>query len=120
VPVLAVKRINDPVLAEKILADGQADMIAMGRALIADPELVNKAREGRLEDIRQCTGVNQDCIGRITRGGIVRCIQNPAAGEEKTLGWGRFSRQHAKRKSWWSAAVRADSRFAEIASTARA
>lgn len=86
VPVLAIKRINDPVLAEKILAEGQADMIAMARALIADPELVKKAREGRLDDIRQCTGVNQDCIGRITHGGIVRCIQNPAAGEEKTLG----------------------------------
>lgn len=98
VPVLAVKRINDPVLAEKILADGQADMIAMGRALIADPELVNKAREGRLEDIRQCTGVNQDCIGRITRGGIVRCIQNPAAGEEKTLGAGTLQQAARKKK----------------------
>lgn len=86
IPVLAVKRINDPILAEKILADGQADMIAMARALIADPELPKKAREGRLEDIRQCTGVNQDCVGRVLRHGMVRCIQNPAAGEERTLG----------------------------------
>lgn len=86
IPVLAIKRINDPILAEKILADGQADMIAMARALIADPELPKKAREGRLEDIRQCTGVNQDCVGRVLRHGSVRCIQNPAAGEEKQLG----------------------------------
>jgi mycofactocin system FadH/OYE family oxidoreductase 2 len=98
VPVLAVKRINDPVLAEKILADGQADMVAMARPLIADPELVKKAREGRLEDLRQCTGVNQDCIGRITKHGIVRCIQNPAAGEEGTLGAGTLQPAARKKK----------------------
>jgi mycofactocin system FadH/OYE family oxidoreductase 2 len=98
IPVLAVKRINDPVLAEKILADGQADMIAMARGLIADPELVKKAREGRLEDIRQCTGVNQDCVGRVVRGASVRCIQNPAVGEEKALGVGTLQRAARKKK----------------------
>ncbi len=98
IPVLAIKRINDPVLAEKILADGQADMIAMARALIADPELVKKAREGRLEDIRQCTGVNQDCIGRVLHHGIVRCIQNPAAGEEKKWGAGTLQPAAGKKK----------------------
>ena len=88
IPVVAIKRINDPILAEKILADGQADVIAMARALISDPELPNKAKEGRLEDIRQCTGVNQECVGRMMRGNLLSCIQNPATGEEKRWGIG--------------------------------
>jgi thioredoxin reductase len=86
VPVGATKRIVDPVLAEKILADGQADFVVMARALIADPELPKKAREGRLEDIRQCTGVNQECIGLVMGGWAMSCIQNPAVGEEKQWG----------------------------------
>jgi len=86
VPVGATKRIVDPVLAEKILADGQADYLVMARALIADPELPKKAREGRLENIRQCTGANQDCIGRVMIGYPMGCIQNPAVGEEKRWG----------------------------------
>ena len=97
IPVMAVKRINDPVLAEKILAEGQADMIAMARALIADPELPKKAREGRLEDIRQCIGVNQECIDSALRGHAITCIQNPAAGEEKRWGIGTI-KPAARRK----------------------
>lgn len=86
VPVGATKRIVDPVLAEKILADGQADYLVMARALVADPELPKKARDGRLEDIRQCTGVNQECIARVMVGHPMGCIQNPAAGEEQRFG----------------------------------
>ena len=52
IPVITVGRINNPVLAESILQEGKADLVAMGRALIADPEMPNKAREGRLGDIR--------------------------------------------------------------------
>lgn len=96
IPVVAIKRINDPILAEKILADGQADIIGMTRALIADPELPNKAKEGRLEGIRQCTGVNQDCVGRMMQGHLLSCIQNPAVGEEKK--WGAGTIQSAARK----------------------
>lgn len=98
VPVVAVKRINDPVLAEKILAEGQADVVAMARALISDPELPNKAKEGRLEDIRQCTGVNQECIGRMFVGLLTSCIQNPAAGEEKKWGIGTVTPAARKKK----------------------
>ena len=58
-PVFATNRINDPRLAEKVLEDGQGDMVNMVRALIADPELPNKARQGREEDIRQCIACNQ-------------------------------------------------------------
>ena len=86
-PVFACNRINDPHLAEKILSDGHADMIGMVRAQICDPEIVNKTREGRIEDIRYCIACNQGCIGRV---GIankrVGCVQNPAVGEEKDIG----------------------------------
>jgi 2,4-dienoyl-CoA reductase-like NADH-dependent reductase (Old Yellow Enzyme family)/thioredoxin reductase len=54
VPVITVGRIGDPILAEEILRQGKADFIAMGRALLADPELANKAKEGRFDDIRRC------------------------------------------------------------------
>jgi mycofactocin system FadH/OYE family oxidoreductase 2 len=85
-PVFCTNRINDPYLAEKILENGQADMIGMVRALICDPELPNKAREGRLDDIRHCIACNQGCIGRMGLGYRLGCVQNPAVGEEKTLG----------------------------------
>ncbi|MFZ0451608.1 MAG: mycofactocin system FadH/OYE family oxidoreductase 2 [Desulfatiglandaceae bacterium] len=86
IPVFCTNRINDPRLAEKILEDGQGDMISMVRALICDPELPNKAREGREDDIRQCIACNQGCIGRMGLGYDIGCIQNPAAGNEKELG----------------------------------
>ena len=87
-PVYCTNRINDPHLAEKILEDGQGDMINMVRALIADPELPNKAREGRDDDIRQCIACNQGCIGRMGLGYTIGCMQTPAAGNEKELGIG--------------------------------
>jgi mycofactocin system FadH/OYE family oxidoreductase 2 len=85
-PVYCTNRINDPHLAEKILEDGQGDMVNMVRALIADPELPNKAREGRDDDIRHCIACNQGCIGRMGLGYTIGCIQNPAAGNERELG----------------------------------
>ena len=90
-PVYCTNRINDPRLAEKILGDGQGDMINMVRALIADPELPNKAREGREDDIRQCIACNQGCIGRMSMGYTIGCMQNPAAGNEKELGTGTLT-----------------------------
>jgi mycofactocin system FadH/OYE family oxidoreductase 2 len=87
-PVYATNRINDPHLAEKILEDGHGDMINMVRGLIADPELPNKARESREDDIRHCIACNQGCIGRMGIGYTIGCIQNPAAGNERELGQG--------------------------------
>lgn len=87
-PVFCTNRINDPHLAEKILENGHADMIGMVRALICDPELPNKAREGRFEDIRHCIACNQGCIGRMGLGFRLGCLQNPAVGEERDLGVG--------------------------------
>jgi len=90
-PVFCTNRINDPHLAEKILADGQADMIGMVRALICDPELPNKAKEGRPEDIRHCIACNQGCIGRMGLGYRLGCLHNPAVGEEDRLGAGTLA-----------------------------
>lgn len=85
-PVIAAGRINDPVLAEKILANGQADLVGMARALIADAEFPIKAQEGRLDEIRPCVGCLQGCANRISRQLPMRCVHNPAVGKEKTLG----------------------------------
>lgn len=87
-PVFASQRINDPLIAERILAEGQADMIGMSRALICDPELPRKAMAGQLEDIRYCIACNQNCIGRVMQSKSVGCIQNPAAGREREWGIG--------------------------------
>jgi hypothetical protein len=87
-PVLAVNRINDPVYAEKILAEGHADLIGMCRALVADPELPKKAKEGRVDDIRTCIGCNQGCLQRTFKGLPISCIYNPSVGYEKELGMG--------------------------------
>ena len=82
IPVLGVCRINDPVLAEKVLADGHADLVGMTRACIADPHMPNKARAGKLEDIRECVGINS-CHETITHGLSMVCAQNPVIGREK-------------------------------------
>jgi NADPH-dependent 2,4-dienoyl-CoA reductase/sulfur reductase-like enzyme len=76
-------RINDPVLAEELLQQEAADVILMGRPLIADPELCNKAAEGRLEDIRKCIACNIGCVGNIVSGVPATCTVNPAVGREK-------------------------------------
>ena len=81
-PVYCTNRINDPHLAETILEKGHGDMINMVRALIADPDLPNKARQGRHDDIRHCIACNQGCIGRMGLGYNIGCIQNPSAGRE--------------------------------------
>src|SRR3989304_372568 len=83
VPVIAAGRINDPALAERVLRDGQADLCVMTRALIADPDLPQKTREGRLDDIRLCHGYNSGCIDRIYTGRGVTCVQNAVVGRER-------------------------------------
>lgn len=84
-PIIGVGRINDPVQAEKVLADGHADLVGMTRANICDPQLANKARDGRLNDIRTCIACNT-CIGRVFSHKPVTCLQNPAVGFEVTCG----------------------------------
>ena len=73
-PVVTAYRINDPILADEIIASGKADLVGMARALIADPELPNKAKEGRFEDIRPCTGCCY-CLDRVH--GDIHDIESP-------------------------------------------
>ena len=84
-PVFVAGRINQPQLAEAILAAGQADVCGMTRALITDPELPNKAAAGEFDDIKACIGCNQGCIGHFHQGASITCIQNPWSGRELTL-----------------------------------
>ena len=83
VPVIGVGRINSPTLAEQLLAENSMDLVGMVRELIADPHLPNKAREGRVEDIRVCLACNQSCKGHQENGLPITCIYNPTAGREK-------------------------------------
>lgn len=85
-PVFHASRIVDPLHADRIVAAGLVDVVGMTRALIADPELPRKAREGRLDDIRRCVGANEGCIDRIYQGKAVTCVQNPTTGRERELG----------------------------------
>lgn len=84
IPVMVVGRINDPVIADQIIAEGKADLVCMGRGLLADPELPHKAEEGRLDDIRICIACNT-CMQSIFRRGRIECLVNPALGREKEM-----------------------------------
>ncbi len=85
-PVIVAGRINQPQIAEQILALGQADLCAMTRAMICDPEMPSKAAAGRLDDIRACIGCNQACIGHFHLGYGISCIQHPETGRELDYG----------------------------------
>ena len=85
-PVFVAGRINQPQLAEAILASGQADLCGMTRAMIADPEMPKKAAAGRLDDIRACIACNQACIGHMQMGVGISCIQHPETGRERRYG----------------------------------
>jgi 2,4-dienoyl-CoA reductase (NADPH2) len=82
IPVISSNRYSDPVLAERMLRDGAADLIAMGRPLIADPDLPRKARHGRTDEINSCVACNQGCFDSIFAGHPVACLVNPRAGRE--------------------------------------
>ncbi|MFI5001086.1 MAG: FAD-dependent oxidoreductase [Reyranellales bacterium] len=86
VPVVVAGRVVDPRDAEAILVAGDADLVGMTRALIADRDLPAKARRGELSDIRPCVGVNDGCLGRLMRGLPITCIQDPTSGRESELG----------------------------------
>jgi len=85
ITVNCMGKINDPGQADKIISNGHADMIGMVRSLICDPELVNKARSGREDEIRTCIACEEACYGRYRRGLHVSCSYNPQAGRELQL-----------------------------------
>ncbi|MDF1580647.1 MAG: FAD-dependent oxidoreductase [Desulfuromonadales bacterium] len=82
VPVIASHRINDPKIARELLNEGSCDMVAMGRALIADPELPEKARTGREREIVHCVACAQGCFDHLFEMRAVECLCNPRAGHE--------------------------------------
>lgn len=85
VPLVTTNRINTPELAEELLADGHADMVSMARPMLADPDFVNKAREGRSDAINTCIGCNQACLDHTFSGKITSCLVNPRACHETEL-----------------------------------
>ena len=82
VPVIASHRINDPDTARELISDGMCDMVAMGRSLIADPDLPEKAQEGREEEIVHCIACAQGCFDNLFKLKHVECLCNPRAGYE--------------------------------------
>jgi len=82
IPVMTLGRHRDPEMMESILAEGKADMITMCRQMLCDPELPNKVRQGRFDDIRQCIGCNLGCHDYFFKGWPITCAINPEVGRE--------------------------------------
>ncbi|SCY90083.1 FAD-dependent oxidoreductase [Desulfoluna spongiiphila] len=82
VPVIASHRINDPAVARELIDEGCCDMVAMGRSLIADPYLPEKARTGREQEILHCIACAQGCFDNLFKLKHVECLCNPRAGHE--------------------------------------
>ena len=80
--VIAVGRINDVEIAESVLESGKADLVTMARASLADPDMPNKVKEGRADEVIRCIGCLQGCAGENGKGNCVRCLVNPLTGME--------------------------------------
>ncbi|MFC2067264.1 FAD-dependent oxidoreductase [Chloroflexota bacterium] len=85
IPVIAVGKLHYPDLAERVLQEGKADFVALGRGLLADPEWPNKVKEGRLEDICPCLGDHDGCRRRTYEGKSISCTVNPSTGMERNF-----------------------------------
>jgi 2,4-dienoyl-CoA reductase (NADPH2) len=85
IPVITSNRINTPETGEVLLSEGYADMVSMARPLLADPDFVRKAREGRADEINTCIACNQACLDHIFANKPASCLVNPRAGHETTL-----------------------------------
>jgi 2,4-dienoyl-CoA reductase-like NADH-dependent reductase (Old Yellow Enzyme family)/thioredoxin reductase len=98
VPVITVGQIKTPAFAEKVLQDGKADFVALGRPLIADPYWPNKAREGKDEEIRKCISCNSCIGGHVFNDLYMRCAVNPVVGRERLEGWVELKPATKKKK----------------------
>jgi len=85
IPLITTNRINTPEKGEQILADGHADMISMARPLLADPYFVNKAKDGKSNEINTCIGCNQACLDNAFNRKIASCLVNPLACHESEI-----------------------------------
>jgi len=87
VPLVTSNRINDPAVAESVLAAGDADLVSMARPLLADPEFVVKAAAGRSDEINTCIACNQACLDLVFENQVATCLVNPRAGRETELNY---------------------------------
>ena len=87
IPLITTNRINSPDVAEKIIEEGDADMVSMARPFLADPEFVNKAMENRADEINTCIGCNQACLDHIFKRKVASCLVNPRACHETELNY---------------------------------
>ena len=85
IPLIATNRINDPEVAEAVLARGDGDMVSMARPFLADPDFVAKAAQGRADEINTCIGCNQACLDQIFTREIASCLVNPRACHETKI-----------------------------------
>lgn len=83
IPVIAVGRLDVPELAGRVIAEGKADLVAIGRGFLSDPHWVRKVEEGRQKHIRPCVGCHDGCMGRLVVGKPTSCAVNPASGRER-------------------------------------
>jgi 2,4-dienoyl-CoA reductase (NADPH2) len=89
VPIVATNRINMPQVAERILAEGKADMVSLARPLLADPEWANKSRAGNAKAINTCIACNQACLDHVFENKNASCLVNPRACAETELNYAR-------------------------------
>ncbi|MGS3448625.1 FAD-dependent oxidoreductase [Klebsiella electrica] len=85
IPLVTTNRINDPQVAEALLARGDADMVSMARPFLADGEFLAKAQSGRADEINTCIGCNQACLDQIFAGKVTSCLVNPRACHETLM-----------------------------------
>lgn len=112
IPVFASNRLADPVIAEKALRSGACDLICWGRPLLADPELPNKIKEDRMDEIISCISCNQGCFDAVFSAQPVGCILNPRTGREKDL---QIQKAPVRKRVWVAGGGPAGMEFALIA-----
>ncbi|MEP3389030.1 MAG: NADPH-dependent 2,4-dienoyl-CoA reductase [Reichenbachiella sp.] len=87
IPLITTNRINKPDVAEKILANGDADMVSMARPFLADADLMIKSEQGREDEINTCIGCNQACLDHVFKNKLSTCLVNPRACKETELNY---------------------------------
>ena len=85
IPLITTNRINTPEIAEKILANGHANMVSLARPFLADPNFVKKAIEGKSDEINTCIACNQACLDHVFKRKIASCLVNPIACHETEI-----------------------------------
>lgn len=98
IPLITTNRINTPVVAENILATGQADMVSMARPFLADADFVNKAAENKADEINTCIGCNQACLDHVFKQKRASCLVNPFACYETELTLNKLDKSQKSKK----------------------